>query len=52
MDGMNEQERAIAWLWAIEALASFREVDVSLLHGIHEFIHSLQMFIFYYYQSL
>ncbi|XP_016651517.1 PREDICTED: uncharacterized protein LOC103339463 [Prunus mume] len=41
MDGMNEQERAIAWLWAIEALASFREIDVSLLHDLVEMAPAL-----------
>ncbi|PQQ01358.1 uncharacterized protein Pyn_31485 [Prunus yedoensis var. nudiflora] len=41
MDGMNEQERAIAWLWAIEALASFREVNVSLLHDLIEMAPAL-----------
>ncbi|XP_048426434.1 uncharacterized protein LOC125470820 [Pyrus x bretschneideri] len=34
MDGMNDHERAIAWLWAIEALASFKQVDASLLHDL------------------
>ncbi|KAM1747973.1 hypothetical protein ACFX12_009017 [Malus domestica] len=34
MDGMNDHERAIACPWAIEALASFKQVDASLLHDL------------------
>jgi hypothetical protein len=24
----------LAWIWVIEALASFKEVNISILHGI------------------
>ncbi|XP_024018435.1 uncharacterized protein LOC21385959 [Morus notabilis] len=34
MDDMLDSEKVLAWLWVIEAMASFKEVGPSLLHDV------------------
>lgn len=33
MDGASDCASVLPWIWVIEALASVKEVDVSILHG-------------------
>ena len=33
MEDMSEKQKAIAWVWVVEGLASMKQVDVSLLMG-------------------
>ena len=35
MDDLLDSEKVLAWLWVIEAMASFKEVGPSLLRGIY-----------------
>ena len=36
MEDMTDSETSLAWLWVIEAMASYKEVSLSLLHGKFE----------------
>lgn len=40
MDNMLVSESTLAWIWVIEAMASFKEMDPSLLRGKFETLNS------------